>query len=76
MTADAAPCWISPKEASVRLGVSLSLIRKAMRDGRLHPHRLRGSRLLRLRAEDVDSLFEPVPARPRLVRAGAEAAEA
>ena len=65
-----APRWISSKQAALRLAVSTSLIRKAIRDGRLRPRRVRGARLVRLNVEDVDRLLEEAPpARPQVAEA-------
>jgi excisionase family DNA binding protein len=54
--------WVAPKQAAARLNISVGVVRKMIRDGRLRPHRLRGTRLLRLRVEDVDALLQPVEA--------------
>lgn len=58
---DPGPSWLSPAQAALLLGVSVSTLRGRIRRGELRAYRLRGSRLLRLRLADVEALLEPVP---------------
>jgi excisionase family DNA binding protein len=50
---------LTPRDASTVLKVSMSTIRTYIRNGRLPARRIRGSRLLRIREEDLDALLQP-----------------
>jgi excisionase family DNA binding protein len=52
--------WLTPRQSADRLQVSLSTLRTMLRDGRLRGRRLRGSRLVRILATEVDALLEPL----------------
>ncbi len=67
--------FLTPAAAAELLGISISTLRGRIRGGELKAYRLRRSRLLRLRREDVLALLEvvePVSAATRLqiVKAG------
>jgi excisionase family DNA binding protein len=55
--------FVSVREAARRLGLSPSGVRLLIRKGRLPARRLRGGRLVRIAAEDLDRLLEPLPPR-------------
>jgi excisionase family DNA binding protein len=55
--------WLTPKETKEKLKVSGSTVRQMLRDGRLRGHRLRGSRLIRIAAEDLEALLVPLTVR-------------
>lgn len=50
----------SPEEAAGYLGVHVQTVRGWIRSGRLRASRLAGQRALRIRAEDLESVLEPV----------------
>lgn len=52
--------WLSLEEAAQQLGVSDRTVRRYIRDGRLPAFTLGGQRLIRIRAEDLATLFVPV----------------
>ena len=51
----------SPEEAAAEVKVSLPTLRGYYRDGRLPVVRIRGSRLIRIREDDLIRIFEPYP---------------
>ena len=51
----------NPKEAASEVGVSVPTIRNYYKDGRLPVVRIRGSRLIRIREDDLIRIFEPYP---------------
>lgn len=53
--------WLSMAEAAEYLGVTDRTIRNYISRGELPGHRPRGSRLVRVRREDLDALMRPVP---------------
>jgi excisionase family DNA binding protein len=58
--------WLSPKQAANLLGVGLTTLRGYIKRGALPARRIRGSRLLRVHAEDLQRLLEPrLPREPR-----------
>lgn len=61
--------FLTPAQCAEVLGVSVSLIRAMLRDGRLRARRLRGSRLIRIAREDVLALLEPLDQAPSVDRA-------
>lgn len=64
--------FLTPAAAAQLLGISVSSLRGRIRRGEVRAYRLRRSRLLRLRREDVVDLLEPIgpPATPlRVVKA-------
>lgn len=50
----------SVQEAAEFLGLSVSTIRRYIRDGRLPAYRVAGERLLRVRRDDLKALLSPV----------------
>lgn len=54
--------FLTPAAAAQLLGISLSTLRLRIRRGEVKAYRLRRSRLIRLRHEDVVALLEPVQA--------------
>ena len=50
---------LSTKDVAERLGVSYWSVRNYVRRGELPAERIRSSRLLRFRAEDVERLLQP-----------------
>lgn len=46
--------------AAERAGTSTKFIRRRIADGTLRAYRIRGSKLIRLDAADVDALMQPV----------------
>ncbi len=53
--------WLTPREVSARLKLSISTVRSMLRDGRLPYHRLRGSRLIRVHLSAVEALLIAEP---------------
>jgi excisionase family DNA binding protein len=47
-------------EAAEYLNTSAKFIRRRVADGSLPAYRLRGSRLIRIRREDLDALKQPI----------------
>jgi excisionase family DNA binding protein len=47
-------------EAAEYLNTSTKFIRRRIADGSLPAYRLRGSRLIRIRREDLDALKQPI----------------
>ena len=50
----------SVQEAAEFLGLSVSTVRRYIRDGRLPAYRVAGERLLRIRRDDLEALLRPV----------------
>jgi excisionase family DNA binding protein len=55
-------CWLSQSQAAERLGVTDRTVRAYVARGVLPAYRPRGSRLVRIRASDLDDLMRPIPA--------------
>ncbi|HID85803.1 MAG TPA: DNA-binding protein [Anaerolineae bacterium] len=51
---------LSVREAADFLGLSVSTIRRYIRDGRLPAYRVAGERLLRIKRSDLEALLDPV----------------
>jgi len=62
-----APEWLSLQQAAVIYGVSVDTLRRRIRTGKLPASRF-GVRLIRVRAEDVDRLYRPIPIGDTLAR--------
>lgn len=54
------PEWLSLQQASAVYGVSVDTLRRRIRHGQLPASRF-GQRLIRVRTEDLDRLFRPIP---------------
>jgi excisionase family DNA binding protein len=54
-----APEWVSLQQATLLHGVRVDTLRRRIRVGRLPAHRF-GDRLIKIRIEDLDSLFRPI----------------
>lgn len=54
----ATKCYISQAEAAAYLGVSPRTVRQMIADGRLRAYRS-GTRLVRLRVEEIDAAMKP-----------------
>ncbi len=54
------PEWLSLQQAAALYGVSVDTLRRRIAAGRLPACRF-GERLIRVRAEDLDRLFRPIP---------------
>jgi excisionase family DNA binding protein len=54
--------WLSQAEAAEYLGVTDRTIRNYIARGQLAGHRVRGSRLIRIRRDDLEALLRPIPA--------------
>jgi excisionase family DNA binding protein len=52
--------YLSPAEVAEQLGISLRRVRRHIASGELPASRIGSSHLLRIRAEDVDALLQPV----------------
>jgi excisionase family DNA binding protein len=52
--------YLSPAEVAEQLGISLRQVRRHIASGELPASRIGSSHLLRIRAEDVDALLQPV----------------
>lgn len=59
--------WLSLQQASLRFGLSVDTLRRRIRKGRLPGYRFEG-RPIRVRIEDVEALFHPIPIGDRIVR--------
>ena len=59
--------WLSLQQAALRFGFSVDTLRRRIRKGRLPGYRI-DSRLIRVRIEDVEALFHPIPIGDRIVR--------
>lgn len=53
--------WVDQQEAAHYLGVSERTIRNYIARGDLPGHRVKGSRLVRIRRADLDALLRPIP---------------
>ena len=53
--------WLSQSEAAVYLGVTDRTIRNYVARGHLKATRVRGSRLVRIDARELDALLRPIP---------------
>lgn len=53
--------WLSPAEASQYLGVTTRTLRIYVANGDLSAHRVKGSRLIRIRQSELDAMLVPVP---------------
>lgn len=53
--------FLSTKDAAALLGVHIDTLRNYIRRGLIRRYRIRGSRLLRFRVEDLRALVEEVP---------------
>ncbi len=62
-----APEWVSLQQAAVLHGVSVDTLRRRIREGRLPAYRF-GDRLIKVRIEDLDNLFRPIPVGQQLRR--------
>ena len=51
---------LSVQEAADFLGLSVSTIRRYIRDGRLPAYRVAGERLLRIKRSDLEALLDPI----------------
>lgn len=54
------PEWVSLRQAAALHGVSVDTLRRRIREGRLPAYRF-GERLIKVRIEDLDRLFRPIP---------------
>ncbi len=54
------PEWLSLQQAATLYGVSVDTLRRRIAAGRLPASRF-GERLIRVRAEDLEHLFRPIP---------------
>ena len=54
------PEWLSLQQAALAYGVSVDTLRRRIRHGQLPASRF-GQRLIRVRAQDLDKLFRPIP---------------
>lgn len=54
------PEWLSLQQAALTYGVSVDTLRRRIRHGQLPASRF-GQRLIRVRTEDLDRLFRPIP---------------
>ena len=55
-----APEWLSLQQAALVYGVSVDTLRRRIASGKLPASRF-GERLIRVRVEDLDRLFRPIP---------------
>lgn len=55
-----APEWLSLQHAAVVYGVSVDTLRRRIAAGKLPASRF-GERLIRVRVEDLDHMFRPIP---------------
>ncbi|MBI5028731.1 MAG: helix-turn-helix domain-containing protein, partial [Actinobacteria bacterium] len=55
-----APEWLSLQQAAALYGVSVDTLRRRIAGGQLPASRF-GLRLIRVRVEDLDLLFRPIP---------------
>ncbi len=62
------PQWLSSQDAAGRYGVAVQTLRRAISRRELKAARL-GPRIIRVRVDDLDATFRPIPsARPRVER--------
>ena len=54
------PEWLSLQQAAAIYGVSVDTLRRRIAHGQLPASRF-GSRLIRVRAEDLEHMFRPIP---------------
>lgn len=54
------PEWLSLQQAAHAYGVSVDTLRRRIRHGQLPASRF-GQRLIRVRTQDLDKLFRPIP---------------
>ena len=54
------PEWLSLQQAAAIYGVSVDTLRRRIRHGQLPASRF-GQRLIRVRTQDLDKLFRPIP---------------
>ena len=52
--------WLSLQQAAARYGVSVDTLRRRIAEGRLPASRF-GVRLIRVRVEDLERLYRPIP---------------
>lgn len=62
-----APEWVSLQQAATLHGVSVDTLRRRIREGRLPAYRF-GDRLIKVRIEDLENLFRPIPVGQQLRR--------
>ena len=62
-----APEWVSLQQAAGLHGVSVDTLRRRIREGRLPAYRF-GDRLIKVRIEDLENLFRPIPVGQQLRR--------
>ena len=55
-----APEWLSLQQAAAIYGVSVDTLRRRIRHGQLPASRF-GQRLIRVRTQDLDQMFRPIP---------------
>jgi len=55
-----APEWLSLQQAALVYGISVDTLRRRIAHGQLPAARF-GVRLIRVRVEDLDKLFRPIP---------------
>jgi excisionase family DNA binding protein len=61
------PEWLSLQQAATIYGVSVDTLRRRIRAGKLPASRF-GVRLIRVRAEDLNPLYRPIPVGDELAR--------
>ena len=61
MPAISTSAWLSQQDAADYLGVTDRTIRNYIARGLLPGHRVKGSRLVRIRRDDLDQLMRPIP---------------
>lgn len=59
--------WVSLQQAALLHGVSVDTLRRRIRAGRLPAYRF-GERLIKIRIEDLEALFRPIPVGDQLRR--------
>jgi len=62
-----APEWLSLQQATTIYGVSVDTLRRRISAGKLPASRF-GVRLIRVRVEDLDRLYRPIPIGDELAR--------
>lgn len=58
---ETAPVWMTQRQAADYVGIAERTVRHYIAQGRLPGHRIKGSRAVRVRREDLDALFTPIP---------------